>query len=147
MSHSMIFMRYDNGFTAISCDPLLRVLRRHGFLPWSLVGTGVSAATASWTPVGTDNAVDLVSPGNARIGDVSIHVKAGAIAELAVDRPCYCDRFRAFAFDLISEVGLVMFPSFGGELYASAAAGAALPEWLTSQFEHLNLDVRSADEL
>jgi hypothetical protein len=40
-----------------------------------------------------------------------------------------------------------MFPSFGVDLYASAEAAAALPEWLTSQFKHVNLNVRSADEL
>jgi hypothetical protein len=137
MSHSMIFLRFEGSQVAsIPCDSLLRVLQQHGF--GSVV---LKEGVNDLYPYPVDETADTP------IGEVTIFVKAGTVTELGIDRPRYKEGFRAFAFDLISKVGLVMFPSHGGELYASAEAVAGLPEWLLPQFEHVNLDVQSADDL
>jgi hypothetical protein len=115
MSHSMLFFRIEGDEVAsIPYDSLLSVLHRHGFESVALQ-EGVNHLPYP---------VDETAAGS----EVSIHVKAGTVTALFIRRPGYDVAFRAFSFELISKLELVMFPDYGGELHASAVVASELPE-------------------
>lgn len=132
----MIFQRFEDGQPgSIPRDPLLNVFHKHGF-----GSVALKEGVNDLYPYPVDET------GDTPIGEVTVYVKIGAVTEIAIHRPRFRAAFRAFSFDLLSQVGLVMFPSYGDELYACPEAASGLRDF-TAQFEHINLNVQSTDDL
>lgn len=120
MGVSVFFYRFEgDNVAAIPYGPLSNVLYKHG-----LESLALQEGLNDLYPYPVDETA---------IGEVRLHVEAGTVKGVSIGRPGYNASFRAFSFELISEMGMVMITDWGGGVYASTEVVCRLPEWLTSQ--------------
>jgi hypothetical protein len=136
MSHAFLFMRFEGGYAApVPAAEVIPLLRAHGLVPGALIeGRNYVVAPPD-------------ESGDTPIGEVSLSVGQNGVMEVAIDRPRYRNAFRALSFDLVTRLGLVMFSSDGGEVFAAKDAAAHLPECFKDQFTCANLNLQNMSDL
>src|SRR5689334_1119825 len=137
MSHSLEFLRFERGeIVPFALASVRSLLAKHGCSLFERA----------------DGHVSVVFPiihGTESIGgeDGLITVENGQAISFGIGRPLYDEPLRILTFELLLELGLCVFPSFGEEVHTVSARAENLPENLLETCEKGLQTVTSPEQL
>jgi hypothetical protein len=135
MGYAMTFVKFRNRrMEPIPRDAIVSVLERHGCrMPQLREGRndiGLPHDEAGRSPFG-ENAL--------------LAVRHGEVTEFGLSRPQANAECRALLFTLINDVGLTMFPDYGGEIFAREDVLGDIPQDILNQFSNRVVVTRPED--